>query len=145
MSGGNVERAGDARRRGWALDGESRVCLFCGERFDTDEAADTHAGNAHQAARAAFGLGEGEAALVAARYFAPDGSLPRLPTRETHKILVLARVAERFEPGRYYSDAEVRSALSAVNEDFALLRRYLVDFRFMERSADGTAYRRLSW
>lgn len=85
---------------------------------------------------------EDEAARIEKTFLRPDGSLVRIPPKEKQKLVVLRRVAERFERGRTYNDAEVRSLLGQVHEDYALLRRYLVDYRFIERDPEGTRYRR---
>ena len=42
----------------------------------------------------------------------------------------------RFEPGRVYSEREVNDVLLGVHEDFAYLRRELVNYRYLERE-DG--------
>ncbi|HAP43750.1 MAG: hypothetical protein A2087_05330 [Spirochaetes bacterium GWD1_61_31] len=81
-----------------------------------------------------------EADQVVAKYFRPDGSLERIPPKEKQKLIILNRLQALFEPGREYSDAEVRAILGRVNEDHAMLRRYLVDYRFLSRNADGSKY-----
>ena len=42
----------------------------------------------------------------------------------------------RFEPGRTYSEAEVNETLRAFYDDYAALRRYLVDEGFLTRDAN---------
>ncbi|MBU0934766.1 MAG: DUF2087 domain-containing protein [Spirochaetes bacterium] len=81
-----------------------------------------------------------EAEAVIKKFFRPDGSLQRIPPKEKQKLIVLKRLLELFETGREYSDADMREILGRVNEDYALLRRYLIDYRFMQRSADGSRY-----
>ena len=41
----------------------------------------------------------------------------------------------RFEPGRAYTEPEVNKVLLTVHEDFAYLRRELVNYRYLERAA----------
>jgi hypothetical protein len=43
-------------------------------------------------------------------------------------------VLTRFEPGRVYSEPEVNEVLLGVHEDFAYLRRELVNYQYLERS-----------
>lgn len=45
-----------------------------------------------------------------------------------------------FEEGVDYSENDVNQILKAVYDDHVLLRRYLLDFRFMIRSNDGKFY-----
>jgi hypothetical protein len=46
---------------------------------------------------------------------------------------VLRWLAARFEPGRRYPEREVNALIKAHHEDFATLRRSLVDYKYMDR------------
>ena len=68
---------------------------------------------------------------------------PRLRSfspKEKKKIVILAQIAGAFVPGRRYSEREVSEVLAAIYGDFATLRRYLIEYGFMERTKDGSAY-----
>ncbi|MGL5824748.1 MAG: DUF2087 domain-containing protein [Nocardioides sp.] len=65
--------------------------------------------------------------------FFRDGRLALMPTKRSKLVVVLAHLAESFEPGRDYSEAEVNEILGAFHNDVAALRRYLVDDRFLDR------------
>ncbi len=69
-----------------------------------------------------------------------DGRLVRMPTKRTKRLDLLDHLAQRFEPGRRYTEREVNALLVQVSEDTATLRRYLVDERFLDR-ADGEYWR----
>ncbi|MCP5026352.1 MAG: DUF2087 domain-containing protein [Actinomycetia bacterium] len=69
-----------------------------------------------------------------------DGRLVRIPTKRSTRLVLLDHLAQRFEPGRRYSEREVNASLAAVHEDTAALRRYLVDEQLMDR-ADGEYWR----
>jgi hypothetical protein len=45
-------------------------------------------------------------------------------------------VCQRFEPGRTYSEAEVSALLAQFHDDYAALRRYLVDEQFLARESN---------
>lgn len=64
------------------------------------------------------------------------------PAREKKKIVVLKRLVSLFDPGKPYTELQVNAMLKPVYEDVATLRRYLIEYGFMERNADGSAYRR---
>lgn len=81
-----------------------------------------------------------EQAAVARNFVTEDGRLKALPARDAKRRLVLAWVANRFEPGRTYAERDVNGILLAVYDDVASLRRYLVDEGFLER--DAGVYRR---
>lgn len=69
-----------------------------------------------------------------------DGRLVRMPTKRTKRLDLLDHLAQRFEPGRRYTEREVNASLAQVSEDTATLRRYLVDERFLDR-ANGEYWR----
>jgi len=81
-----------------------------------------------------------EAAAIEKKYLLTDGSLLRIPRKEKEKLVVLRRIAERFESGRIYGQREVDQILLKADADYAALRRYLIDYRFLERKPDGSAY-----
>jgi hypothetical protein len=82
---------------------------------------------------------------VMKKYFpqGTEGPLKRYPAKEKERRIVLAQLAERFEQGRAYSEQEVNDRLEEVYGDYAVLRRALVDYRFMDRETDGSRYWRL--
>jgi len=75
-------------------------------------------------------------------YLDEDGRVLVYPSKRRGKQLVLAYLAEKFEPGRRYSEREVNDLLRAHHtfEDWALLRRDLFEMGFLRRTRDGSAY-----
>ena len=73
-----------------------------------------------------------------------DGPLARYPSRSKPLQLVLDVIAEHFAYGQLYSEQEVNDVLEPVYADYALLRRSLVDYGYMERKKDGSQYWRLA-
>lgn len=68
---------------------------------------------------------------------------PRLqvfPRKEKKKVVILARIAEEFEQGRVYSEPEVNAILRPIYPDYATIRRYLIEYGFMQRTPDCRAY-----
>ncbi len=72
-----------------------------------------------------------------------EGRLKQWPTRQKVQRMATEYLASRFEPGREYSEREVKELLLGWHTfgDWALLRRLLCDWRHMDREADGTRYR----
>lgn len=70
------------------------------------------------------------------------GRLVAIPRPGKLRQALLVQLAERFEPGRLYSEKDVRETLVPVHDDHAALRRYLVDEGLLERSNDGGTYGR---
>jgi hypothetical protein len=101
-------------------------------------------GETYTAARAAleaaprehpYDAARAEQERVVGRLFSA-GRIERVPAKRKVRAAVLLEVLGRFEPGRTYSEKEVNEILLGVHEDFAYLRRELVNYRYLER-ADG--------
>src|SRR3569623_1483315 len=72
-------------------------------------------------------------ARVLQNFLAPDGRLRTIPTKHSKLLVVLDHLAQAFEPGRSYPEAEVNEVLQRFPPDYAALRRYLVENGFMTR------------
>lgn len=70
------------------------------------------------------------------------GRLVAIPRPGKLRQALLDYLAGWFEPGRLYTEGEVREKLAQVHDDHAALRRYLVDEGLLQRSNDGSAYGR---
>lgn len=62
-----------------------------------------------------------------------DGRLHTIPTKRAKRLVVLDHLAQSFEPGRVYPEAEVNEALNRFHPDHAALRRYLVEEQLLSR------------
>jgi hypothetical protein len=73
------------------------------------------------------------------------GRLTQWPARHRVQRMAVALLASRFEAGRDYSEKDVNALLQDGHTfaDWAILRRSLVDWRFMSREEDGSRYRLL--
>ena len=67
------------------------------------------------------------------RTFFRNGRLTEIPARESKRRIVLERVAVEFEPGVRYDEKEVNVIVGRFFNDYAALRRYLVDGGFLSR------------
>ena len=67
--------------------------------------------------------------------FIKNGRLVTMPSKRSKLLLVLDHIAQDFELGLTYPEAEVNEVLLRYNDDYAALRRYLVDEGFMTRDA----------
>ena len=64
--------------------------------------------------------------------------------RKCEKVQVFQRVANQFEFGERIYGKEVNQRLREIYEDYALLRRYLVDYQYLERDKFGKFIRNVS-
>ena len=70
--------------------------------------------------------------------FIKNGRLVIMPSKRSKLRLVLDHIAQDFEPGRNYPEPEVNDILGRYHDDYAALRRYLVDEAFLTR--EGGVY-----
>ncbi len=63
-----------------------------------------------------------------------DGRLAQVPAKRKTRAAALLEVLTRFEPGRVYGEPDVNEILLGVHDDFAYLRRELVNYHYLERS-----------
>ena len=66
--------------------------------------------------------------------------LRRFPPKEKKKIVILNRIAQQFERGRRYTEKEVNAILGGIFDDYVTLRRYLIEYGYMDRTADCSEY-----
>ncbi|MBR6281111.1 MAG: DUF2087 domain-containing protein [Lachnospiraceae bacterium] len=75
--------------------------------------------------------------------FIKNGKIMQIPRKWESKEKLFLYVSTFFEEGKEYTEREVNEILMDHYSDYAILRRYLVDFKFLERSVDGKLYKRL--
>ena len=70
------------------------------------------------------------------------GRIVRIPAPNRTKIPTLGYLAGKFEEGRMYCEKEVNGIINEWHTfgDYFILRRLLVDYRFLERTPDGASY-----
>jgi ADP-ribose pyrophosphatase YjhB (NUDIX family) len=74
------------------------------------------------------------------RAFVRNGRITSFPMARAKRRLLLEHVAGGFEPGVRYPEGQVNDLLRAWHEDYATLRRYLVDEQLLDRE-DGVYWR----
>jgi DNA-binding HxlR family transcriptional regulator len=67
------------------------------------------------------------------RNWVKDGHIIDIPAQEKKKQIVLRWLAGQIDPERRWTEREFSEWLAEYNEDYALLRRYLVDNGYMAR------------
>lgn len=67
------------------------------------------------------------------RVWVKDGRIVDIPSQEKKKQIVIRWLAGQIDPERRWTEREFSEWLSQFNEDYAVLRRYLVDSGYMAR------------
>ncbi len=83
---------------------------------------------------------ENKKILETAFYTLEPLKLKGFPAKEKKKIVVLKKIAESFEKGRHYEEKELNRILKSIYSDFPTLRRYLIEYGFMDRTTDCKEY-----
>ncbi len=68
------------------------------------------------------------------------GKIKTIPSQLKKRQVILRWLADKFEPGKHYPEKQVNTIIKEVHEDFATLRRELVDGKYMARK-DGQYWR----
>ncbi len=88
-----------------------------------------------------FAITEADQEKVIKTYFDENQEkLNHFPRKEKRKIIILKIITKRFNKNVEYSEKEVNEVLKAIYDDFVTLRRYLIEYGFMDRNRDGSAY-----
>jgi len=54
--------------------------------------------------------------------------------------VILREIIKRFQNDRIYTEKEVNEILKAIYDDYVTLRRYLIEYGFLDRKLDGNQY-----
>lgn len=66
--------------------------------------------------------------------------LKHFPVKEKKKIVILRKIATKFEKNYRYSEREVNAILKEIYPDYVTIRRYLIEYGYMDRTRDCSAY-----
>jgi len=81
-------------------------------------------------------------AVLLRNFLDGEGRLKQMPAKHKLRAYVYLWAAEQLEPGRRYSEGELNACIDRLTafRDPATIRRALVDYGFMARLPDGSAY-----
>ncbi|SMF82617.1 hypothetical protein SAMN05661091_2201 [Paenibacillus uliginis N3/975] len=69
-----------------------------------------------------------------------DGKLTKFKLKEKQRYVVLREIATRFQPEKTYTETEVNEILKGVYDDYVTVRRFLIEYGFIDREPDGSKY-----
>ncbi|MHB9094836.1 MAG: DUF2087 domain-containing protein [Eubacteriales bacterium] len=89
-----------------------------------------------------FAITEQESEKILAAYFkqGPGGPLDSFPLKEKKRVAILRHLVKYFDANKTYTEKEVNAILKQFYDDYVLLRRYLIEYGFMDRTQDGSSY-----
>ena len=76
------------------------------------------------------------------RFLDRDGRIKIWPSKQALKLEILKYLSDKFESGRFYKECEVNDIINHWHtfNDYFLLRRGLIDARFLSRTKNGSSY-----
>ncbi|MBZ9685147.1 DUF2087 domain-containing protein [Clostridium estertheticum] len=69
-----------------------------------------------------------------------NDKIVKIPRAEKKKIIILQYLLQKFQQNKRYTEKEVNEIIKSMHEDYAALRRYLIQYGFMDREDNGSAY-----
>ncbi|MFV0392954.1 MAG: DUF2087 domain-containing protein [Coprobacillaceae bacterium] len=63
--------------------------------------------------------------------------LNKMPRKEKYKLIILRLISQKFKLDYEYTENEVNEVIKQVTDDFVTVRRYLIDYGFLDRNKDG--------
>ncbi|UHA72803.1 DUF2087 domain-containing protein [Paenibacillus sp. 481] len=89
-----------------------------------------------------YNVTQDEQAALLKKYFpqGTDGHLHKFARKEKHKLVLLREITTRFQSDHVYSEKEVNHILKTVYDDYVTLRRYLIEYGFLDRKPDCSEY-----
>lgn len=120
---------------------QAKVFLAIMENLQKDETyVEMHKGATQVDER--YAITEEEKEKVLSTYFKDgrDGGIETIPSKEKRKIIILQHIMGRFDANKQYVEKEINAVLKGVHEDYVSLRRYLIEYGFLNRNTDGSLY-----
>lgn len=87
-----------------------------------------------------YNITDAEREKVLKTYFDEANMLKKFPSKEKRKIVILQEFVKKFEMGKSYTEKEVNEILKTMYADFVTIRRYLIEYGFLDRNKDGSSY-----
>ena len=69
-----------------------------------------------------------------------DNRLVNFPSKNNKKYMLMEYISKNFIKKGNYTEKEINEILKNIFDDYALLRRYLVDYKFLNRTKDCSKY-----
>ena len=66
--------------------------------------------------------------------------LKSFSSKEKNKLVILRVISKQFESSKKYTEKQVNEVLKAIYDDYVTIRRYLIEYGFMDRTADCGEY-----
>ncbi|MED3624626.1 DUF2087 domain-containing protein [Neobacillus thermocopriae] len=86
-----------------------------------------------------YNITQDEQEQIVNKYFS-EGVLTKFPNKEKQRLIILREISKQLKLDYHYVEKELNQILKDIYEDYVLIRRYLVDYGFLNRKPDGSSY-----
>jgi hypothetical protein len=69
-----------------------------------------------------------------------SGTLKKFPPKEKQRLIVLREIAKNLDSEHTYDENELNQILKTIYDDYVIIRRYLIEYGFLDRKPDGSQY-----
>lgn len=107
-------------------------------KMDDEEICDAH--NSATTLDDRYNITDREKIQTIKSYMTDEGALKNFPAKEKKKIIILEEIMKNFSTGKIYSEKDINKILKRIYEDNATIRRYLIEYGFLDRSKDCSRY-----
>ncbi|MDZ5254001.1 DUF2087 domain-containing protein [Clostridium sp. LIBA-8841] len=87
-----------------------------------------------------YNITDKEIKEIIKNYMDESGAIKIFPSKEKKKIILLSQIVKHFSKGKKYSEKEINRILGRIYDDYATIRRALIEYGFVERSNDCSSY-----
>ncbi|MFC7679420.1 DUF2087 domain-containing protein [Paenibacillus sp. GCM10028914] len=89
-----------------------------------------------------YNVTEEEQASILSKLFpsGTNGKLLKFNLKEKQRYVVLREIAKRLQPGKTYTEPEINEILKGAYDDYVTVRRFLIEYGFIDREPDGSKY-----
>jgi hypothetical protein len=86
-----------------------------------------------------YNITQTEQDQIVKKYFS-DGTLTKFPPKEKQRLVILREISKQLKKDDMYEEKELNQILKGIYDDYVLIRRYLIEYGFIDRKSDGSKY-----
>ncbi|MHA7138587.1 DUF2087 domain-containing protein [Rossellomorea arthrocnemi] len=86
-----------------------------------------------------YNITQTEQDQIVKKYFS-DGTLTKFPPKEKQRLVILREISKQLKKDDMYDEKELNQILKGIYDDYVLIRRYLIEYGFIDRKSDGSKY-----
>jgi hypothetical protein len=86
-----------------------------------------------------YNITQDEQDKILKKYFS-HGALTKFPPKEKQRLVVLREISKQLKKDDMYDEKELNQILKEIYDDYALIRRYMIEYGLLDRKSDGSKY-----